>query len=334
MTPHSCRWHLLARFAGAVVWSSFTLPGYAQGANAPAASAPIALSPFEVVDDKDVGYLAQNTLGGTRLNTSLKDTAASISVMTAEFLSDIAATTVLEAMKYGVNAHEDADDNSTNFNAENYNQSFGNIRIRGLPGATRTQDYFGRLYESDLYNVERIDQARGPNSILFGLGSAAGVINSSTKQANFQRTFTTLTGRYDSWNLGYRSSLDRNQVLVPGRVGLRLNFLKTQEAHWRDYGHNDQERFSLAAKIKLSDRVSLRADFEQSRQDRYRPRTSLGVDAVTYWQQQGSPLYDGFRRSNANPADDLPASQMIAPSAATAPAGVVNRGWSFFSAAS
>jgi|GEM_PF-4913876 len=34
------------------------------------------------------------------------------------------------------------------------------------------------------------------------------------------------------------TSLDRNEVIIPGRVGLRLNFPKTAEAHWRDYGHN------------------------------------------------------------------------------------------------
>jgi len=55
-------------------------------------STTITLSPFEVVSGQDVGYRAQNTLGGTRLNTSLKDTAASLSVMIAEFLADVAAT--------------------------------------------------------------------------------------------------------------------------------------------------------------------------------------------------------------------------------------------------
>ena len=66
----------------------------------PAASPPgepdelVVLSPFEVNATSDVGYLAQNTLAGSRLNTALKDTAAAISVLTPEFLSDLAATNV------------------------------------------------------------------------------------------------------------------------------------------------------------------------------------------------------------------------------------------------
>ena len=41
----------------------------------------IVLSPFEVNASRDVGYLAQNTLAGSRLNSELKDTASAISVM-------------------------------------------------------------------------------------------------------------------------------------------------------------------------------------------------------------------------------------------------------------
>ena len=53
-----------------------------------ASEAAVVLSPFEVNSTKDVGYLAQNTLSGSRMNTSLKDTPAAVSVMTPEFLAD------------------------------------------------------------------------------------------------------------------------------------------------------------------------------------------------------------------------------------------------------
>src|ERR1043166_8063887 len=51
----------------------------------------VELSPFVVASDKDVGYVATNTLAGSRLNTALKDTPASISVFTEEFMKDIGA---------------------------------------------------------------------------------------------------------------------------------------------------------------------------------------------------------------------------------------------------
>src|SRR4051812_27036942 len=55
---------------------------------------PLKLSVFEVRPEDDTGYQAMNTTSGSRLATPLKDTAASISPFTPEFLSDIAATNV------------------------------------------------------------------------------------------------------------------------------------------------------------------------------------------------------------------------------------------------
>ena len=63
----------------------------------PASASPanvVTLSPFEVSETQDNGYAGQDTLSGSRLRTNLRDVAAAISPMTAEFLRDIAATSV------------------------------------------------------------------------------------------------------------------------------------------------------------------------------------------------------------------------------------------------
>ena len=49
----------------------------------------VELSPFTVNAATDKGYRAENTLAGSRLNTSLRDTPASLTVFTKEFLDDI-----------------------------------------------------------------------------------------------------------------------------------------------------------------------------------------------------------------------------------------------------
>src|SRR5210317_1216828 len=58
------------------------------------------LSPFTVDASGDSGYYATSTLAGSRLNTSLQDVAASITVVTPEFLEDIGATNIEESMVY------------------------------------------------------------------------------------------------------------------------------------------------------------------------------------------------------------------------------------------
>src|SRR6266852_1046422 len=61
-------------------------------------SETIELSPFEVRAENDVGYQAANTTSGSRLNSRLKDTPASVTAFTAEFLSDIGATNLEEML--------------------------------------------------------------------------------------------------------------------------------------------------------------------------------------------------------------------------------------------
>ena len=59
----------------------------------------IELSPFVVQSSRDTGYVATDTVAGSRLNTALVDTSAAIDIMTLEFLEDIAATTLEEARR-------------------------------------------------------------------------------------------------------------------------------------------------------------------------------------------------------------------------------------------
>ena len=52
---------------------------------------PISLEAFHISASSDVGYMATNTLAGTRLNTPLRDVGTAVSVVTKEFLTDVAA---------------------------------------------------------------------------------------------------------------------------------------------------------------------------------------------------------------------------------------------------
>ena len=75
------------------------------------------LSPFEVDVSGDVGYAAENTLAGSRLNTSLKDTAAPISVYTSEFISDIGVDMLEEVLDYSLSVTPELSDVDGDFGA-------------------------------------------------------------------------------------------------------------------------------------------------------------------------------------------------------------------------
>src|SRR5690606_34381617 len=124
-------------------------------------------------------------------NTDLKDTAASISVLTSEFMQDIGATSLADAMKWSTNSQLDMGDTlGLASNADAANEpftTFASFRVRGLP-TTVTRNYFPWSMPTDIYNVDRVEEARGPNSILFGIGSAGGIVNVATKRARLDRT--------------------------------------------------------------------------------------------------------------------------------------------------
>jgi outer membrane receptor protein involved in Fe transport len=259
---------------------------------APAASddSVVVLSPFEVNEARDVGYLAQNTLAGSRLNAQLKDTAAAISVLTPEFLKDIGATNMKDIILFQNNAVPDFGDADSNFNG---NPMIGNsewqLRIRGLD-ATYGRNYFPWRVSTDFYNVDRIDQSRGPNAILFGFGAAGGIVNTTTKQALLSGQSNEVSFAVGSWDR-YRGTVDTNQVLVPGKLALRLNAMAENGHTWREFEFDRARRADLAAKWKINDTSSVRAEVEVGKVTDNVARPWLMIDQSFAWRDSGRPTY-------------------------------------------
>jgi outer membrane receptor protein involved in Fe transport len=62
--------------------------------------------------------------------------------------------------------------------------------------AISAQPTISRCFNWDGYNVSRVDIQRGANSILFGNGSGAGIINSATDDATIGLNRAVVTARY------------------------------------------------------------------------------------------------------------------------------------------
>ena len=192
--------------------------------------------------------------------------AAAISPMTAEFLRDIAATNIENAIEYGVGTRMDTDDARTAGPVgDGYNDGIRSIRIRGLPGGGRSINFFGAPGEVDMYMTEGLEVSRGPNSILYGFGSPAGRINIASKQAQTNKNAYSFSNRLDSWGgerwiatawtaigiwLGpVRSTLDYGQINV---VLVLLILLAVHTNRWWLSGL----LVGLAAGVKLTPAVA------------------------------------------------------------------------------
>ena len=151
----------------------------------------IDLSPFVVNATEDTGYRATNTLAGSRLKTPLKDIAGAIQVVTEEFLKDTGSTDASRLLLYTTSTEvAGADGNFTGTDGTSdagvVRSSKETTRVRGLASADSTRGYFLTDIGFDGYNTERVTVSRGPNGMLFGLGSPGGIVDNTVKLAKFK----------------------------------------------------------------------------------------------------------------------------------------------------
>ena len=212
-----------------------SLPLFAQSTPPPAAPKPgdpaaVQLSVFEVTAAKDLGYAASSAMTGTRTGEKLADLPNSISVMTQEFLQDIAVNNFLDAVEFATNAENIHNDSGTR-GAAIGSRSGNQISFRGMASSRQLRDGFPWYMPQDIYNTERIEFSRGPGGLAFGDVDVGGIINIGTKRANSRRSASAQV-HYDNWG-SQRYSIDFNQPLADTGVSVRLNAINAENESWR-----------------------------------------------------------------------------------------------------
>lgn len=213
------------------------------------------LSPFTVEGDDSEGYRAGSTLAGSRLRTPLRDVGSAIQVITEEFFEDTGATDAGTMLAYTLGTETGGTQGNFSGNgfdgAGRANQDSArraptsNQRVRGLGAATLTRDFFLTTIGFDSYNSSRVTINRGPNSILFGVGSPGGIIDNSLNQASLTKEFGKFEVRYGD-NDTYRGTIDYNKVVIDGRLGVRFAGLGSENRYDQKPAYTRQNRGYLA----------------------------------------------------------------------------------------
>jgi hypothetical protein len=274
----------------------------------------LVLSPFEVKATSDSNaYTADSTLAGNRLSTRLRDIGSSLTVVTSQFLLDTGATDNTSLLQRlggtevgGVNGNfaSAGSGSSATLLTEDTIRPTEGTRIRGLAAADNARDFFISDIPWDSYNVDRIDISRGPNAILFGEGSPAGIINATSKGASFINS-GNIDLRLGSWG-STRESLDINQVIVPGQVAVRLDLLNDHKKYEQKPAYSKDQRISGALRIepaflnKNGNRTIFKANFESGRVNSNNPRALPPTDHITPWFDPKALVYP------IDPATGLP----------------------------
>jgi|GEM_PF-606684 len=248
------------------------------------------LSPFTVDASKDVGYQGGNSRAGSRFNTSLKDTAAAITVFTDEFLDDFSVTSLDELIGYAPNMQEDINDATDNADTSflgGSDRRGTRIRVRGLE-ASKAVDFFATEIPIDTYNTERIELSSGPNSILFGFGSPGGLVNTNTKRANPYKDRTSF--RFQFAEYGHRRfEFDHNQVLVEDKLAIRLNALSQTADSWRRFNFNEKKRYAAALLFRPSEKSTFVVNYETGELNSSVDRNTNARDSLALYEASGAP---------------------------------------------
>lgn len=248
----------------------------------------ILLSPFEVRTDGDYGYTATSALAGGRTDTPLKLTSAAISVMTSQFLEDIGSTNFRSAGEWALNWVPQLD----------VNQAVAggfSINYRNMGNTFASRNYFLWYVESDSYNTERYEFARGPNAVIFGDGGPGGISTTWTKRPRFDRSTYAFNARADSFG-GWRSSVDVNRAIAKN-FALRLNAFAEDAPSFRDNNINERQGIHLAGNYRLTQRNQFRFEGEFGLQRRTLFPSSYS-DQGSFWNRTAN--YNGVTAPSTN----------------------------------
>ncbi|MBI5770337.1 MAG: hypothetical protein HZA93_21355 [Verrucomicrobia bacterium] len=263
------------------------------------------LSPFTVQTNTDVGYEASESLAGTGLKTKLTDLGASVAVVTAKFLEDTASFKLADLLVYQANM--EASGFGGNFsgatptpggvtNEPDLGNGPSGTRVRGLAEATQAINFYRTVIPMDAYITERVEVIRGANALLFGVGSPAGIINTSTQTADLRKPGGNLSLTGGSYGT-FRASFNYNVVPERGEFAVRAAAVRSRDKYQQRFAYSDSDRryFATAWDIKsfrnrgLLSSTVVRTSFERGEITSNLPRTLTPSDRISSWFDDSLP---------------------------------------------
>ena len=245
---------------------------------------PVGPSNATVTITDIAAYGVSSISTATKTLTPLRDIPQSISVVTKEQIRDQSMAGIADVVAYvpGVTAA----------------MGEGNRDQLVIRGNNTTADFFINgvrddvQYFRDLYNLERVEALKGPNSMLFGRGGGGGVINRVTKEAGFSplREITAQGGSFGN----KRFTGDFDQPLG-NKFAFRLNGLYENSGSFRD--HVDLERYGISptATLILGPKTAVKLSYEYFHDERTADR---GIPSF-----QGRPVDVPIETFFGNPDD-------------------------------
>jgi len=256
------------------------------------------LSPFTIDASNDTGYYASETLSGTQLRTSMRSLANPVTVLTEEMLRDIGAVSYEDAVEYLPSTTSYT--GSTSDNDGNALRTGTPYTSRGFRVSSLTQNFLSTDVRQDNFNTERLTQSRGPNSLLFGLGSVGGSINTAAKRGRTDKDAKTFEMRFDDFG-GTRYTVDLNKVLVEDKLALRFATVYDDKRTHLPLQYRRRKSAYANLTYRLNEKTEINANMEWGRLDELNPRSFLTKDFLSPWVNHPTSDWDKANHTYTRP---------------------------------
>jgi iron complex outermembrane receptor protein len=206
-----------------------------QGANVapPSDQQVVKLDPFTVVDRTDT-YSLPDSSAATKIDVPNDILPISVQEIGRQVLQDQQILRLQDALQNvsGVLPNNEGGSTSDDFTI----RGFDSGQLTYEDGLKTDQSTNGG-FTTDMANVDRIEIAKGPASVLYGQGEPGGLINIVTKQP-LQTPFFALDQEFGSFDT-YRGTLDASGPLNASHSLLyRLNVAFEDSSSYRDFVRN------------------------------------------------------------------------------------------------
>ena len=251
---------LVAALAAGGCWSPFVT---AQTPPEPAASAPATPQTITVAGtaDRPVKLDAESQTG-SRLGLTLRETPASVELITRETMEQRGARTLEEALR-----------GATGITVGGNPGSPGIASARGFTGGFITYLFDGARVSTptmsnrpqDSWNYERIEVLKGPSSVLYGEGGIGGAVNFVPKLPDRNRPGAEALLSYGSYGT-VRAGVGLGGAF--GETGAyRLDFSHNQTDGWIERTGQKLDHLTGAVSFALAPAVKLELSLDAMRDD-------------------------------------------------------------------
>lgn len=243
------------------------------------------------------GYRAETSTAGSIIAIPNSDLPLTVNTVTRDMLDDQIALRLSDVFR-----------NAGGVVAQGDSQFFDRMLIRGqqLTGSNFRKDGFldRTPVPRDFQNVERIEILKGPASVLYGAGDAAGLVNIITKKPVYD---SFAVGGYTFGSYGQdRFTVDANSYNASGNLLFRLNAAQESTNSFVDFDYLNRTQIAPVITWLVDDVTTITWNGEYHKDHRlgYQGVPAVGGDALAlppsrYVGEPGNDFFHGeeFRQS-------------------------------------